>query len=309
MTSLFDYQKELQRMMRDQNQEMFNPSDLQNYVNRARRQVAIQAQCVRVLPPISGQVMQISLTSGGTGYTNPVVTISSPDSPTGAQLYPMGAQALASATVVGGVITDIQVNFGGDGYFQPTVTITDTHGTGASAKATTSPINITVQGQEVMPFSQIPLQNATGVANILNVRSISVLFANWRYSCLRYPFNMYQAYIRRYPQNYQYVPEVVAQYGQGTSGSLYLYPIANAAYQIEMDCICQPIDLITDQSVEAIPGPWTDAVVFLASYYALNELANYNGARYFKGEYDDFMHRYSAGARPGGVAVNPYGRV
>lgn len=307
--ALFDYQKEIQRLMRDQDQGMFNTDDLTNYINRSRRQVAMQAQCVRVLPPIAGQVVQITVTAGGTGYVNPTVSISSPDSPTGAQLYPQGAQATASATVNGGVITDIQVNFGGDGYFQPTVTITDSAGTGATATASVTPINITVQGQEIYPFSQVPLQNAPGVKNILNVRSISVLFANWRYSCLRYPFNMFQSYIRRYPQNYMYVPEVCAQYGQGESGSIYGYPIANAAYQWEWDCICQPLDLTDDQTVEAIPGPWTDAVVFMAMYYALTELANYNASRFWKGEYDDFIHRYSAAARPGGVAINPYGRV
>lgn len=309
MTSLFDYQKELTRLMRDQSQQVFNPDDLTSYINRSRRQVAIQAQCIRVLPPISGQVTTITITAGGTGYTNPTVTVSGPDSPTGAQLFPMGAQATATATISGGVINDIQVTFGGDGYFQPTVTITDPHGTGAAATAQTSPINVTVMGQEIYPFSQVPLQNAPGVRGILNVRSISVLFANWRYSCLRYPFLMYQGLIRRYPQNYQYVPEVCAQYGQGESGSIYGYPIANSRYQWEWDCICSPVDMTDDQTVEAIPDPWTDSVVFLASYYCLTELANYNAARYFKGEYDDFMHRYSAGARPGGVPINMYGRV
>lgn len=308
MGALFDYTKELQRLLRDQGQMTFNPADLGTYINRARRQIALQAQCIRVVPPIAGQVLQITVTNGGTGYVSPTVTVSGPDSPTGAQLYPQGAQATATATVVGGIITDIQVDFGGDGYFQPTVTITDSAGTGATATASTTPINITVQGQEIYPFSSIPLGNFPGVSGILNVRSISVLFANWRYTCLRYDFQTYQNYIRRYPQNYQYVPEVVSQYGQGEQGSIYAYPLANAAYQMEWDCICSPIDLITDQSVEAIPKPWTDAVIFLSMYYALTELANYNAARYFKGEHDDFLSRYSAGARPGGVKVNPYGR-
>lgn len=308
MGALFDYQKELTRLMRDQSQRTFNPDDLKNYINRARRQVAMTAQCVRVLPPISGQVTQIAITDAGSGYTDPTVTVSGPDSPTGAQLYPQGAQATATATVVGGEITDIQVDFGGDGYFQPTVTITDDDGTGATATATVGNICITTQGQEIYDFSDFPLDNFPGVDHVLNVRSIAVLFNNWRYATLRYPFQQYQAYIRKYPQNFQYVPEVISQYGQGENGSLYMYPLPNASYQFEADCICMPIDLITDQSVEAIPAPWTDAVVFLGAYYCLTELANYNGARYFKSEFDDFMSRYSAGARPGGVPVNPYGR-
>ena len=306
--SLFTYLKQVQRLMRDGNQEMFNPADLQEYCNRARRQVALQTQSIRVLPPISGQVQQITVTNGGTGYTNPTVTITGPDSPTGAQLYPMGALAQATATVSGGVIVDIQVNFGGDGYFQPKVFITDSTGTGATATAQTSPINITVRGQEIYPFSQVPLGNFPGVDGIYNVRGISVLFSNWRYQCLRYPFQTYQYAIRRYPQNYQYVPEVVAQYGQGKSGSIYGYPIADQAYQWEWDCVGAPADLITDGSVEAIPEPWTDAVPFLMAYYAYSELGNLNAARYMLDQFDNFTSRYSAGARPGAVAVNPYGR-
>lgn len=309
MADLHTYMQDMQRLLRDGSQTTFNPADLITYINKARRQVALQAQCIRVLPPISGQVISVTITDPGTGYTNPTVTISSPDSPTGAKLAPMGAQALAQASLDGaGHIQNIAVTYGGDGYFQPTATITDPTGTGATATVQTSPINITVQGQEIYPFSEVPLGDAPGVDGIYNVRSVSVLFANWRYSCLRYPFLQYQAYIRRYPQNYQYVPEVIAQYGQGKSGSLYGYPIANAAYQWEWDCICSPADLITQDSVEAIPEPWTDAVPFLALYYAYLELGNFNAGRYLKSEYDDFMHRYSAGVRPGGVPVNVYGR-
>lgn len=306
---LFEYLKQVQRLMRDGNQTQFNPQDLIEYVNRARRQVAIQAQCIRVIPPTAGQIQTITVTNGGSGYIAPTVTITGPDSPSGAIIYPNGAQALAHATVVAGVITDIQVDFGGDGYFQPQVFITDAHGTGATTTVQTTPINITAMGQEIYSFADIPLQNFPGVKGVLNVRSISVIFANWRYSCLRYPFQQYQAYIRRYPQNYQYVPEVFAQVGDGSAGKLFGYPIANGAYRMEFDCICLPIDLLTDDSVEAIPEPWTDAVPFLACYYAYLELANLNAARFYKGEYDNFVSRYSAGARPGAVSVNPYGRA
>lgn len=305
---LNEYLKQCQRLMRDGNQTTFNPADLIAYINRARRQVALQAQCIRVIPPTSGQVSTITVTDGGTNYTAPVITVTGPDSPSGAKLYPSGAQATASATVSGGVITDIQVTFGGDGYFQPQVFITDSTGSGATATVQTTPINITIMGQEIYDFADIPLDTFPGVDGIYNIRSISVIFANWRYSCLRYPFQQYQAYIRRYPQNYQYVPEVVSQVGQGKAGSLYMYPIANAAYQIEMDCICAPADLNTNDDPEALPEPWTDAVPFLACYYAYLELANLNSARFFKEEYDNFLSRYSAGARPGGVPVNPYGR-
>lgn len=307
--SLNSYMQRTQRLMRDQSMKIFNPADLIDYINHSRRLVASQAQCIRVIPPIAGQVISITVTNGGSGYTSPTVTISAPDSPTGAELYPQGAQATATATVVGGVITAINVVFGGDGYFQPTVTITDSTGTGATATAQTSPINITVQGQEIYPFSSVPLGNFPGVDSILNVRSVSVIFSNWQYNCLRYPYQMYSGYIARYPRDYQYVPEVITQVGQGTSGELRGYPVANAAYQWKWDCICLPSDLVSNDSPEAIPEPWTEAVPFYAAHLCLLELGNYNAARGMLDYFDNFMSRWSAGARPGGVAMNLYGRV
>ena len=74
-----------------------------------------------------GPVAVITLTSGGTGYTAPLVTID--------DVYGTGSGATASATVVGGVITGITFT-GGTGYSAPIVTITDATGIDASATAT-----------------------------------------------------------------------------------------------------------------------------------------------------------------------------
>jgi len=74
------------------------------------------------------------------------------------------------------------------------------------------------------------------------------------------------------------VPREWAQYGQGSSGastqsdasgSIYLDPPPDLVYQITLDCTCYPIDLVDNTTIEAIPWPWTDAVPFLAAYYAL----------------------------------------
>ena len=76
-----------------------------------------------------GPVAIITLTSGGTGYTAPIVTID--------DVYGTGTGATATATVVGGVITAITLGAGGDGYSAPVVTITDaTPGIDATATAT-----------------------------------------------------------------------------------------------------------------------------------------------------------------------------
>ncbi len=75
-----------------------------------------------------GPVAVVTLASGGTGYTAPLVTID--------DVYGTGSGATATATVVAGVITAIAVNTPGTGYSAPIVTITDATGIGATVTAT-----------------------------------------------------------------------------------------------------------------------------------------------------------------------------
>jgi hypothetical protein len=304
---LFDYMKRVQRLIHDSKMELVDPADIVDYINTARREVAMRTQCVRLLPAISGAVASANVTTGGTGYTAPVVTISAPDFPSGQLPFPNGAQATATANLVGTAIASIDITYGGAGYFQPQITITDPTGTGAAATLSTTLSNLLEEGQEVYPFSGVDLSPYPGYGAIYLVRSVSIIYANYRYSIPIYSFSTYQAYIRQYPFQYQYVPTLGTLFGQGTSGSLYLYPIASQTYQMEWDCSCLPQDLATDQDVEVIPLPWTDAVPYFAAHLAMLELQNGNSARMYLDLFDQRTARYSTYARPG-RAVNPYGR-
>ncbi len=123
-----------------------------------------------------------------------------------------------------------------------------------------------------------------------------------------YAFSVYQANIRNYPVLYQYVPAFASQYGQGASGSFYVYPLPSQTYQMEFDCFCLPTDMLLDNSIpEPIPQPWTDAVPYMAAQLAYLELQNWNAARFYGEEFDKRTLGYSTQARPG-RAVNPYGR-
>jgi len=127
--------KQTQRFLREQKQEFENPDDLLVYINRARREVAGRTQCIRRLTPISGQVVSVLVTAGGSGYIAPVATITPPDFPSGVLPAPNGRQATTGVTKSAGVITGIDINDGGDGYFQPLITITDATGPGTVATA------------------------------------------------------------------------------------------------------------------------------------------------------------------------------
>jgi hypothetical protein len=308
MASLFSYMKQTQRFIRDSRQQTEDPGDLIEYINQARRETAMRAQCIRVLPPISGAIEFATVTTAGSGYTAPVVTVSPPDSPSGFLPNPNGAQAIVSVQLVGGQIISANVVYGGAGYFMPQVTITDPTGSGAAISLGTTVNNTLKLGQEVYPFSGIDLSYFPGVESIYLVRSVSVIYSNYRYSLPVYSFSTYQAMIRQYvASQFQYVPTFGAQFGQGTNGSFYLYPPPSQTYQLEWDCQCLPQDLVTDQSVEAIADPWTDAVPYYAAHLVFLGQQNFNAARAYLDLYDQRMTRFRAYVQPG-RATNPYGR-
>lgn len=308
MSTLFDHLQQTQRFLRDEKQEMFNPQDLIEYINRARREIAGATQCIRVVTSISGSIDSYAITNGGTGYSaNPTVIITPPDFPSGRPPFPNGDQAIALANVQGGVITAIYSTYGGSGYFMPQVTITDPTGKGATAAPHVRFLNTLNRGQEFYRFADIDLSEFPGVESVFAVKSVSIIYANYRYSLPCYSFSTYQSMIRQYPFQYQYVPTFVSQHGQGLDGSFYFYPLPSQTYQTEWDCFCLPQDLEDNQSVEALPGPWDDVVPYFATHLAYGGIQNLNASKYYLDLFDKMMLRKSSYARPGRV-VNPYGR-
>ena len=308
ITDAFFYLKQVQRLLREQKQQFSNPEDLMDYINRARREVAGRTQCIRRLTPISAPIVSAQVVTGGSGYTAPIAVVSAPDFPGGALPNPNGAQATAAVEIINGVVQNVVMTYGGDGYFQPTITIVDPTGTGAVVNPVLGPINTLNVGQEVYPFSGIYVGNWPGVDCVHAIKSVSVIYADYRYSLPMYAFSVYQAMIRQYPFQYQYVPTMASQFGQGNNGSFYAYPLPSQTYQWEFDCFCLPQNMQLDNSIpEAIPQPWTDAVPYFAVSLAFMELGNLNAATYYEQQFDKRTLGYSGYARPGRI-VNPYGR-
>lgn len=292
---------------------LYPTATLTTYINQARAQVAAEGQCIRAIPPINGPISSILVLTSGAGYTGaPTITVSGPDSPSGAGVNAGGLQATATATISSGGILAVTLTNGGAGYFAPVVTFSSggSHPTQATAIATVSGINQTVALQEVYPFSVVNPMVATsgsGIASILQVNSVSLLWGTFRYTLMHYGWSKYQAKVRTYTAGYYYLPSVFAQFAQGASGSLYMYPIANQAYPMEWDCCCLPQNLAADTDVEAIPYPWTDAVPYRAAYYAFLQAQRFTDADRMYKEYDRSMKRARAMSQPRGI-TNWYGR-
>ncbi len=299
--------QQLQRFLREAKQEYLNPTDLIEYINRSRREIAERTQCVRRLTLSSGAIISGSIVAAGSLYSAPTLTISTPDFPSGTLPHPNGAQATGNLSIAGGALTSVNITYGGAGYFQPVGTITDSAGSGGSVAFQISPINTLNLAQEKYAFSDIGVQSFPGIASVFAIQSVAVIYANYRYALPMYDFSTYQAKIRQYPFQYQYVPAFCSQFGQGTDGSFYAYPLPSQTYQWEFDCFCLPQDLVTDLSVEAIPQPWTDMIPYFAAHLAFLEIQNLNAANYYLDLFDKMLLRKSQSARVG-RRVNPYGR-
>jgi hypothetical protein len=294
-------------------QNLYTSTQLIGYINKARLQIAGEGQCVRALTPISNGIVSITVLSGGGGYTTPPnVIITQPDSPSGSLPFFAGVQATATATISGNVVNQVTVVNPGAGYFEPVVSFTSGGGGfGATAMASVASVAQTVTFQEVYPYSAFnPLIQATnpGVDRIIQVNSINTIWGTFRYTLIHKSFSAYQSYARTYTAGYYYIPTVWAQYGQGDKGSFYLYPVPNQAYQLELDCFCLPLPLNTNTDVEAIPAQWTDAVPFLAAYYAYTGSQRMADADRMWQEAEKFIKRARQQSQSHGT-VNPYGRA
>jgi hypothetical protein len=309
VASLFDYQQQTQRMLREKKQDLINPDDLIVYINRARREVAMRTKCIRVLTQISAPVMTASVVAGGTGYNASLTTVSitPPDFPSGTGAFPNGAQATATSIVQAGSIAAVDINYGGSGYFQPVASVTGPSGSGASVSLTTAPINQLNIGQEFYPWSGVYLGGNPGVKEVFGVQGISCIYANYRFSLPVYSFSVYQAMIRQYPFQYQYIPTFASQYGIGAAGGFFTYPLPSQIYQYELDCYCLPSDLTTNLDYEAIPDPYTDAVAYFSAHLGFLDLQNFNIAQFFLNLFEKQLGIYSHSVNIGRVS-NPYGR-
>ena len=92
----------------------------------------------------------ILVTNGGSGYTNPTVTINDPT----------GVGATATAAVSGGAIAAIYITNGGSGYTNPTISITDPTGVGATAAI---PLGSGIQNAGVLVLAGDSVSNNSGI--------------------------------------------------------------------------------------------------------------------------------------------------
>ena len=170
----------------------------------------------------------------------------------------------------------------------------------------------TVVGQRQYNFSSLSFgaSATTGIQGAIHVRRISYNVGSGTQWIPPREWEWFDLYHLNNPVPVNGPPGVWAQYAQGAatpaagssaSGSLYIDPPPDTVYTLNCDCVCYPILLVNDSTVEAIPYLWTDAITFFAAYYAF--LSSQTGARAADAErmygyYKEFLNRARQASNP-----------
>lgn len=137
----------------------------------------------------------------------------------------------------------------------------------------------TFPNQEVYNFSDwvsLIQGDVAGSDSILHCRSLAISVgmgpSTWKPMWRRIPWTDFQARFRIYHGTFYGTisePGWWAQFGSGPAGKIYLAPIPSQENLMEVDLTLIPAPLISDESPEPIPYPWTDAVCYWAACLAL----------------------------------------
>lgn len=155
-------------------------------------------------------------------------------------------------------------------------------------------------------FSSVAVTGTSGVASVLHIRSILYAVGDGQKWTRPRNWEWFQLYKMSNVVPPSGPPEVWSQFGQGSTGSFYLDPIPDDVYALTCDCVCLPVDLATDSTVEAIPPLWQDAVCYFAAYLALlsaQSAQRQNDADRMMQRYEEFVQRARKFANP---SVNNY---
>lgn len=286
--ALTAYEQQTMRLLHDPSNQYYSLSDIDAFINIARRQLAIEGQCIRVLLS-GGTVITLTVTNAGNGYVAPTLSF------TGS-----GSQCQATVTQVGGLLQTPTITNGGAGWLTaPTVVITDSAGVNGAITATVDNSASTVANQEVYKFSTLNTLAAltSGVSKVCGIFSIASQWgAGATYKPMLNPmiWSEFQAYRRVWSNQYVNFPANWSTYGQGINGSFYLFPIPSAQMAMDIDTWCIPIDLVDDTTAEAIPVPWTDCVPYYAASLAYDNAQRKDDAKRMYEEFQRFMRRARA---------------
>jgi hypothetical protein len=282
MATLNTYITEVQRLLHDANGNFYTQSQLTDYINSARERVVRDTGALREIV-VTQTPCQVAPTATINGVT--------PSYPT----------AWASSTAV----TAGQFIFSNIFIYQVTTSgVTDSTappypGNNVNNYSNYPPSTEFFNGTAGLTYvgnceniSYAALTNLMGSAplspssgnTLLDIVNINLYWGNTRVPLDYLAWTDFNARLRFW-QNYIGRPLAYSIYGQG---QIYLGPVPDQVYQIEVDCVVLPLplNLSTPTVTDTITDPYTTCVKFYAAYLAKYYEQSYGESEIYKQEYN-----------------------
>lgn len=259
MTTLANYEVQVADLLHDPSNLVWSTTQLDRYINEARRQLSMDTGCLRTLQTVYftqnveaysfGSVTGATITAPGSAYTTPTVSFSGGG----------GTGVAATLGVSSGAVTSISFTNFGSGYTSAPAATVNPVGGGSGATVAVGVINV----------------------NTYDILDVNIIYGNLRYSTIWYPWSIFSRRVRGYT-TVQQRPVSWATYGVA---QMYLGPLPDQTYQAEIDSIILPTD-ISGSTVDPIPPVVQDPIKFYSAY-----LAKYNAQQF--GEAATFRQAYT----------------
>lgn len=257
MATLSGYITEVRRLLHDANGNFYTNEQLTAYINEGRQHTVQDTGCLRTL--------QITQTPApvAAGASNPTLWT--------ANTYYNQNQYVYFNIYIYKVTTSGTTGSNPPPYPSGTSPIPP------SAEFFDGSCGLTYAGRvEVINYNALPNGDYT-----LDVLNINLYWGNSRIPLRYMPWSEFNAQLRFW-QNYVGRPLVFSVYGQG---QIYIAPIPDQVYAIELDTVVQPTPLVSNGDVDNIVEPYSSCVKYYAAYLAKYQEQSYGEAEIYKQEY------------------------
>lgn len=269
MATLSTYITEVRRLLHDATGNFYTDSQLTDYINSSRERVVRDTGCLRSI-----QIVQTpckvpdSVTIGSVVATNPTAW--------------QANTAYAQNAFIFSNIFIYQVTTAGTTSASPPPYPQSQQNNITNYPPSTEFFNGTagltyVGNCENIYYSAMPQGNRT-----LDIININLYWGNTRVPLDYLAWSDFNVRLRFW-QNYIGRPLAFSNYGQE---NIYIGPIPDEAYQLEIDTVILPLPLVTNTEVDPIKDPYTSSVKFYAAYLAKYYEQSYGEAEIYKQEYN-----------------------
>ena len=270
MATLNNYITEVQRLLHDANANFYSTAQLTDYINSARERVVRDTGALRTI-----QVTQVPCQVPATNTINSAT----PAQPTA---WVANSTVTANTFVFSNIFIYQYITGGTSGSSAPPYpNATNNHYNNYPPSTAFADGTATLQyvgNCENIFYAAMPQGSQT-----LDVINVNLYWGNTRVPLDYLSWTDFNARLRFW-QNYIGRPLAYTTYGQG---NIYVGPVPDQTYQIEIDTVILPTALVqtNGNATDPIVDPYSTAVKFYAAYLAKFYEQSYGESEIFKQEY------------------------